>query len=102
MHEDRTECKQSPCETDFICLLQYLRMAPKLLITWMMNLLGEVQILLERTYGVTGVDFGDFLLTRERSRELSELAGASAAQISDLGRVFLRIVDGNTAPGNSL
>ena len=93
MHEDQAECKQSPCETDFICLLQYLRMAPKLLITWMMNLLGEVQILLERTYGNTGVDFGDFLLSRKRSRELSELAGASAAQISDLGRVFLRIVD---------
>ena len=69
-------------------------MAPKLLVTWMMNLLGEVQILLERTYGTTGVDFGDFLLSRKRSRELSELAGASAAQISDLGRVFLRIVDG--------
>jgi len=64
-----------------------------------MTLLGEIQLLLERTYGSTGVDFADFILTRERSRALSEMAGASAAQISDLGRVFLRIVDGRLRMG---
>jgi hypothetical protein len=64
-----------------------------------MTLLGEVQILLERTYGSTGVNFEDFLLSHERSRALSEMAGPSAAQISDLGRVFLRIVDGKLRLG---
>lgn len=75
------------------------RMAPKLLIPWGMTLLREVQILLERTYGETGVNFEDFLLSEQRSRALSEMAGASAAQISDLGRVFLRIVDGKLRLG---
>ncbi len=65
----------------------------------MMTLLGEVQILLERTYGQTGVNFENFVLSYERSRALSELAGPSAAQISDLGRVFLRIVDGRLRLG---
>jgi hypothetical protein len=64
-----------------------------------MTLLREVQILLERTYGETGVNFEDFLLSEQRSRALSEMAGASAAQISDLGRVFLRIVDGKLRMG---
>jgi hypothetical protein len=65
----------------------------------MMTLLGEIQLLLERTYGTTGVNFEDFILGRQRSRVLSEMAGASAAQISDLGRVFLRIVDGKLRLG---
>src|SRR5271169_1078510 len=64
-----------------------------------MTLLGEIQILLERTYGETGVNLEDFLLSTQRSRALSDLAGASAAQISDLGRVFLRIVDGKLRMG---
>ena len=61
--------------------------------------MGEIQLLLERTYGTTGVNFEDFILSRQRSRALSEMAGASAAQISDLGRVFLRIVDGKLRLG---
>ncbi|HVM59737.1 MAG TPA: hypothetical protein VMV72_02630 [Verrucomicrobiae bacterium] len=64
-----------------------------------MTLLGEIQLLLERTYGSTGVDFGDFILDRDRSRALSAMAGASAAQISDLGRVFLRVVNGKLRLG---
>jgi hypothetical protein len=85
---------------DLLCLPSTTTaMAPKLLITCRMTLLGEIQILLERTYGPTGVNFEDFLLSHERSRTLSELAGPSAAQISDLGRVFLRIVDGNLLLG---
>jgi len=64
-----------------------------------MTLLGEIQLLLERTYGTTGVKLEEFLLTTQRSRALSDMAGASAAQISDLGRVFLRIVDGKLRMG---
>ncbi len=62
-------------------------------------MLGEIQLLLERTYGTTGVNFEEFILSRQRSRVLSAMAGASAAQISDLGRVFLRIVGGNLCIG---
>jgi hypothetical protein len=64
-----------------------------------MTLLSEIQLLLERTYGSTGVNFEDFILSRQRSRALSDMAGTSAAQISDLGRVFLRIVDGKLRMG---
>jgi hypothetical protein len=64
-----------------------------------MTLLSEIQLLLERTYGSTGVNFEDFILSRQRSRALSEMAGTSAAQISDLGRVFLRIIDGKLRMG---
>ena len=39
----------------------------------MMTLLGEIQILLERTYGPTGVNFEDFLLSQGRCRALSEM-----------------------------
>jgi hypothetical protein len=59
----------------------------------MMTLLREIQLLLERTYGPTGVNFEEFLLNRPRYDFLSSLAGVSAAQISELGRVFLRVVD---------
>lgn len=64
-----------------------------------MTLLREIQILLERTYGKTGVNFEEFLLSSSRSRALSEMAGTSAAEISDLGRVFLRVVDGKLRLG---
>jgi len=64
-----------------------------------MTLLREIQLLLERTYGSTGLDFEDFLLSPSRSRTLAEMAGTSAAQISDLGRVFLRVVDGTLRLG---
>ena len=65
----------------------------------MMTLLREIQILLERTYGPTGVNFEEFVLGPSRSRALSEMAGTSAAEISDLGRVFLRLVDGDLRLG---
>jgi hypothetical protein len=64
-----------------------------------MTLLHEIQLLLERTYGVAGVNFEEFLLSPARSRALSEMAGTSAAEISDLGRVFLRVVDGKLRLG---
>ena len=64
-----------------------------------MTLVHEIQVLLERTYGKTGVNLEDFILTPHRGRALAAMAGASAAQISDLGRVFLRIVDGKLRMG---
>ena len=64
-----------------------------------MTLLREIQVLLERTYGKTGVNLDEFVLTPQRGRTLSEMAGTTAAQISDLGRLFLRIVDGKLRMG---
>jgi hypothetical protein len=64
-----------------------------------MTLVHEIQLLLERTYGKTGVNLEEFVLTPHRGHMLAEMAGASAAQISDLGRVFLRIVDGKLRMG---
>ena len=64
-----------------------------------MTLVREIQVLLERTYGKTGLNLEDFILTPQRGRALADMAGASAAQISDLGRVFLRIVDGKLRMG---
>jgi hypothetical protein len=63
------------------------------------TLLREIQLLLERTYGPTGVNLEDFLLDAQRSQTLAAMAGASAAQVSELGRVFLRVVDGKLRLG---
>ena len=64
-----------------------------------MTLLREIQSLLERTYGRTGVNLEEFLLNRERCGVLAGLADTSAKQISDLGRVFLREVRGQLRLG---
>lgn len=64
-----------------------------------MTLLREIQLLLERTYGSTGVNLEEFLLGQQRSAVLASMAGASAAQISDLGRVFLRVTEGKLRMG---
>jgi hypothetical protein len=64
-----------------------------------MTLLRELQLLLERTYGETGVNFEDFLLDSQRSRLLAEQAGSSASQISDLGRLYMRVLDGKLRLG---
>ena len=64
-----------------------------------MTLVREIQVLLERTYGRTGVNLEDFILLPRRGRVLAAMAGASAAQISDLGRVFLRVVEGKLRMG---
>ncbi len=64
-----------------------------------MTLLAEIQRLLEKTYGSTGVNFEEFLLDAERQRELAAMSAATAGQISDLGRTFLRVADGKLRIG---
>ncbi len=64
-----------------------------------MTLLREIQLLLERTYGPTGVNLENFLLSNQRGQALSDMAGTTASQISDLGRVFLRVMDGKLRLG---
>lgn len=64
-----------------------------------MTLLAEIQRLLEKTYGETGVNLEDCLLNSERHKLLAALSTATAGQISDLGRTFLRIADGKLRVG---
>jgi hypothetical protein len=64
-----------------------------------MTLLREIQLLLEQTYGKTGVNFEEFLLPPDRATILAEWAGRVAAQISDLGRTFFRMVEGDLRVG---
>ena len=64
-----------------------------------MTLLREIQLLLERTYGPTGVNLEEFLLDSQRHYALAAMADTSMAQISDLGRVFLRVAEGKLRLG---
>ncbi|MEI6085629.1 MAG: hypothetical protein WCS70_15195 [Verrucomicrobiota bacterium] len=64
-----------------------------------MTLLHEIQNLLEHTYGPTGVNFEEFLLDSHRHKQLAEMSGPAAGQISDLGRTFLRVTDGKLRLG---
>jgi hypothetical protein len=64
-----------------------------------MTLLREIQLLLEHTYGRTGINMEQFLLSLQRGEVLASMSGASAAQISDLGRVFLRVEEGKLRMG---
>lgn len=57
-----------------------------------MTLLREIQGLLERTYGSTGVNFEEFLFSRAASDALVLQADAALGEIAALGRVTLRRV----------
>ena len=54
------------------------------------TLFSEIQRLFERTYAAVGVNLEDCLIDRQRCGQLSRLAGASARELSDLARTFLR------------
>jgi hypothetical protein len=55
-----------------------------------MTLFCEIQSLFERTYSAVGINLEDCLISEHRSRKLSQLAGASARELSGLARTFLR------------
>ncbi|HEY0793528.1 MAG TPA: hypothetical protein VGD78_20875 [Chthoniobacterales bacterium] len=57
------------------------------------SLFSEVQRLFERTYATVGINLEDCLIDRTRCVHLSRLAGASARELSDLARTFLRTAD---------
>jgi hypothetical protein len=57
------------------------------------SLFSEVQRLFERTYASVGINLEDCLIDRTRCVHLSRLAGASARELSDLARTFLRTAD---------
>ena len=57
------------------------------------TLFSEVQRLFERTYAQVGINLEDCLIDRQRCGQLSRLAGASARELSELARTFLRRID---------
>src|SRR5438270_9206203 len=57
------------------------------------TLFSQIQRLFERTYAQVGINLEDCLIDRERSAQLSRLAGASARELSELARTFLRCAD---------
>src|SRR5437764_6524088 len=57
------------------------------------TLFSQIQRLFERTYAQVGINLEDCLIDRSRCAQLSRLAGASARELSDLARTFLRRSD---------
>jgi hypothetical protein len=57
------------------------------------TLFGQIQRLFERTYARVGINLEDCLIDRNRCAQLSILAGASARELSELARTFLRRAD---------
>ena len=57
------------------------------------TLFSQIQRLFERTYAQVGINLEDCLIDRQRSAQLSLLAGASARELSELARTFLRCAD---------
>ena len=58
------------------------------------TLFSEIQRLFERTYAAVGINLEECLIGPQRCRQLSKLAGASARELSELARTFLRQADG--------
>jgi hypothetical protein len=54
------------------------------------TLFSEIQRLFERTYASVGINLEDCLIDRHRCGQLSRLAGASARELSELARTYLR------------
>ena len=54
------------------------------------TLFSEVQRLFEKTYASVGINLEDCLIDRSRCSQLTRLAGASALELSELARTFLR------------
>ena len=54
------------------------------------TLFSDIQKLFERTYASVGINLEDCLIDRQRCGQLSRLAGASARELSELARTFLR------------
>ncbi len=63
------------------------------------TLFSQIQRLFERTYAQVGINLEECLIDQGRCRQLEKLAGASARELSELARTFLRAVDGQLYVG---
>lgn len=63
------------------------------------TLFAEIQRLFERTYAAVGINLEECLIDRHRCGQLSRLAGASARELSELARTFLRQANGHLYVG---
>jgi hypothetical protein len=54
------------------------------------TLFSQIQKLFERTYAQVGINLEECLIDQRRCRQLTKLAGASAVELSELARTFLR------------
>src|SRR5438477_6346800 len=54
------------------------------------TLFSQIQRLFERTYAQVGINLEDCIIDRARSLQLSKLADASARELNELARTFLR------------
>lgn len=63
------------------------------------TLFSDIQRLFERTYAAVGINLEDCLIDRHRCAQLTRLAGASARELSEVARTFLRKVDGQLHVG---
>lgn len=57
------------------------------------TLFSQIQRLFERTYAQVGINLEDCLIDQRRCTQLSKAAGASARELSELARTFLRRAD---------
>src|SRR5881275_1737463 len=57
------------------------------------TLFSQIQKLFERTYAQVGINLEDCLIDRTRCAQLTKAAGASARELSELARTFLRKAD---------
>ncbi len=57
------------------------------------TLFSQIQRLFERTYAQVGINLEDCLIDQRRCKQLTKLAGASARELSELARTFLRTAD---------
>ncbi len=63
------------------------------------TLFSDIQKLFERTYAAVGINLEECLIDRRRCGQLSRLAGASARELSEVARTFLRTADGRLHVG---
>ena len=57
------------------------------------TLFSQIQRLFERTYAQVGINLEDCLIDQKRCAQLTKAAGASARELSELARTFLRSAD---------
>ena len=81
------------CRLALNCLTdEFVNIGDKIHADLRMNktLFSEVQRLFERTYATVGINLEECLIDRVRCSQLTKLAGASARELSELARTFLR------------